>query len=81
MLIAAASSKHEKHHTPKQLFTSINPNACFSVSPGEPTAITLVNETKMRHYNHPINKFLRNVNDFCFITMVKATNIKGNYTT
>ena len=79
MLISAAKPKQDKDDiTGKQPFASINPNACFSVSPGDPTLIKITNATKMRHYNHPINKLLRNVNEFCFLTMIKANQSKGS---
>ena len=56
---------------------TLDPNACFAVRPGEPTQITIINEPIKKHQNHPINKALKLINDFCFITMVKAANYRG----
>ena len=56
---------------------SLNPNACFAVRPGEPTLIKIINEPIKKHQQHPINKTLKLINDFCFLTMVKAANYRG----
>ena len=49
-----------------------NPNVCCSVRPGEPTTIKIWNQPLTKHDNHPINKFLRQINQFCTLSLVKA---------
>lgn len=47
-----------------------------SVRPGEPTTISIPNVPLKKHDNHPFNKFVRNANIFCQLTMIKAANFR-----
>lgn len=58
--------------------SSLNPNVCHAVRPLEPTTINILNEPLRKHRDHPINKFLKLANDFCYLSLVKASNQKGN---
>lgn len=57
-----------------------NLNQYTSVKPGEPTLIKILNPTKNMHENHPINKYLRSVNMFSQLTMIRAANFKAGGT-
>ena len=46
--------------------------------PQEGTLIEIINPPFKKHHNHPINKFLRLSNDFCLLTLVKASNFRGS---
>lgn len=48
-----------------------------SVRPNDPPAITILNEPFRRHESHPINKFLRQVTEFCQLSLSKAAMVKG----
>lgn len=49
-----------------------NPNICCSVRPGEPTTIKIWNQPLAKHDSHPINRFLRQLNQFCTLSLMKA---------
>lgn len=51
-----------------------------SVRPNEDTTIKITNTLNPKHDNHPINKLLKLINQFCQLTMTKAGNhrISGN---
>ena len=59
-------------------YETLNPNACYAVKPGEPCHIKILNEPLKKHVSHPINKFLKLVNDFCYISLVKAAVQRNN---
>jgi|TARA_B110000285_G_scaffold231157_1_gene299183 hypothetical protein len=49
-----------------------DPSVCQAVRPGEPTTITLLNPPLTHHDEHPINKYLKQVNTFCNLSLVRA---------
>jgi hypothetical protein len=55
-----------------------HPSTQFSVKPGEPCLITILNEPIKKHQNHPINLFLKQANEFCYMTMLKAVSFRGS---
>lgn len=76
---SASMEKLEKHKKRLQAKTKQlgaqelgDPSVCQAVRPGEPTTITLRNPPLTQHDEHPINKYLRQVNTFCNLSLVRA---------
>ena len=57
-----------------------NLNQYTAVRPSEPTLIKIINNTRNIHENHPLNKYLRSINMFSQLTMVRAANFKAGGT-
>jgi hypothetical protein len=70
-----SSPKKFKPAPPKPIEYEM-PYVVLAVKPDQPTLIKIGNPTINKHENHPINKLLKLINQFCNITLVKATSFK-----